>query len=264
MGKTVFGIPGINEKGKGGGAVAPGGTGPGGAPGQSASDGKNSGEGEPEKQGSRDTQPKADEQSVAKPQPAQPKTGEPAVAKPKPAQSPTTGGSPMKGAGKTVFGMPAMKVPGQPGGAPAGAKSPEPVKKETSSGEVKVPRQDSKADASAGPAGADDAYMATMIGTPAVTSNDVDSAIAKAKEETRQKTDSSKEAGQEKVETGQEDAEQAEVQDESHIAEPDDTIDTDGEQPRKGLSATQVVILIVSALIVLGAMGFAAWNFLLS
>ncbi len=124
MAKTVFGMPGLGDKSKGGDAVAPGG-----------SPGSKTGEGLPQKSGEQAGEPKRTTKPAANPTPMKPAAPKPTAPKPstdkapaaKPVQAPMAkpaapvsakpagGGG---GGGKTMFGMPAMKMPGAPGGAP--------------------------------------------------------------------------------------------------------------------------------------------------
>lgn len=152
MAKTVFGVPGVGKKPEGGGgAVAPGGT-----PGAKSSGGL------PQKSGMQSLSkeklaPKTAPVSSPKPVAAKPKT--PQMAKPMavPVAKPVAGAAPKGGApaeGKTVFGMPAMKLPSTPPPEPA-EQPPAPA--------PEVPQEQAPADA--------DAYNATVLGMAAVEPN---------------------------------------------------------------------------------------------
>lgn len=154
MGKTVFGIPSVNEKSQSGGAVAPKGT-----TGQSASSGSGGGQGEKKA-------PSQQKSPMAKPAMAKPAMARTAPAKSAPASRPVVKNS---SASKTMFGMPAMNIPAQGTGSPAtvsqqkSVASPEKEALSTAAAEEKK----------------GEAYMATMMGVPAVTGEMAqDSAVA--------------------------------------------------------------------------------------
>jgi hypothetical protein len=200
MAKTVFGIPGIGEKSRetAGDAVAPGGT-----PGAKTREQLPQKSGKEEPSPSSDPiaapeKPKAPEKSeaaqpevakseAAKPEvPNKPETpksaGSPMMAKPvaPPMAKPATPAKPAaQGAagGKTMFGMPALKLPEAPGGAqmePGGAPT-EPAKAPWE-GQQDAAEPDAKVESKAG-----DAYKATVLGMAAV---DVPSGLAAAEEDT--------------------------------------------------------------------------------
>jgi hypothetical protein len=140
MAKTVFGIPGVNDKSSEGSPVAPGGTGP--------------------------------SPATVTPAKAAPMAN-PVTAKPVPASTAAPAAT-QGGAAKTVFGMPAVKLP-------TGAPAPAPAPASASS--------TAAAPAAAAPKG-DDAFGATMIGAPAMTQDNIQASVEAAREATRSAADS--------------------------------------------------------------------------
>lgn len=156
MAKTVFGMPGVGKQKTGGGdAVAPEGS-PGAKPGGSG--------GLPQKSGK--------EQPRSPLKPAQPqgaasepekKPSVPPLAKPSSppqAASPPGAKGPPAG-GKTMFGMPAIKLPGQPGGPPAPGDSTQPI------GAAHLATGPAAPNAPAASTEEDDAFKATVLGMAA-------------------------------------------------------------------------------------------------
>lgn len=147
MGKTVFGIPGVNEKSGTGSAIAPRGT----TGGTSA--GSTSQAGQQGLSGGQEKAPMA-KPAMARPAPAPAKS----MATPAPAKS---------AANRTMFGMPAMNLPaqGSAGGMASqpAAASPAPAPAAKPAAEVSATSQPAKVDKS------DAAYGATMLGVPAMT-----------------------------------------------------------------------------------------------
>ena len=156
MAKTVFGVPGVGNKTEGGGgAIAPGGL-----------PGAKSGGGLPQKSG-KDLSPGAGvtpktSPVATTPRPSKPVSTQanvPKMAKPmgvpvaKPVVKPPSPGGAVA-EGKTVFGMPAMKLPETPASQPA-IEAPKPVT-----------QPESPKEAAQGVA--NDAYNATVLGMAAV------------------------------------------------------------------------------------------------
>ncbi len=173
MAKTVFGMPGINRgKSSGGDAVAPGGA-PGAKTGGSLpqKEGKDQGDApEPEKPKTKEAStpetPSPKPPPLAK-SPAMAKPAAPAIAKPviKPSSGAPAAAKPGGGA-KTMFGMPAMKLPQQP---PAPSKPEEP-KRSTQPGTMTTPTAKTSSPPPADEKGA--AFQPTMLGVAAVGSPD--------------------------------------------------------------------------------------------
>lgn len=177
MGKTMFGIPSVNEKSQRGGAIAPKGTTGGGASG-----------------GGNDSAPGSKQQSMGKEAAGTKKASVAKTPMVKPsAPQPSNvqrAAAPAKkdSASKTMFGMPAMnmpaqrvaqtaaKTPAQSGGATAKISSGDLIKKDNA-----VPA------VAKGKAEKEDAFMATMIGVPAVTE---EMARVASEKESKEKTDS--------------------------------------------------------------------------
>ncbi|MCP4604081.1 MAG: hypothetical protein GY847_26760 [Proteobacteria bacterium] len=152
MAKTVFGMPGVGNELEGGGDVVA----PGGAPGA-----KQKGE-LPQKSGKETPTPEKETMEESSKPSA--KQSDPPLVKPAavPAANPPGG---QAGDGKTMFGMPAMKLPLTPGASPKGTK-PSATTMATPS---QPPGAQSKTPSSKPGAPEDDAYKATILGMAAVT-----------------------------------------------------------------------------------------------
>ncbi len=179
MAKTVFGMPGVGKKIEGGDAIAPGGT-PG-AKQKGALPQKSGKEtSTPEKEPPRETsKPLAAESKPSMPKPAAAPMAKPAAAPmAKPAAAPTPKPAAAKskaGNAKTMFGMPAMKLPSTPGGSPTQTTPPaEPL---ATPSQPKTP--------AAKPAGGaeNDAYKATVLGMVAVDPSVIPQAAAPPEED---------------------------------------------------------------------------------
>jgi hypothetical protein len=162
MVKTVFGIPGIGEKARetAGDAVAPGGT-----PGAQRREKLPQKSGEDVSSPSRDTQATPDKTEPARPPvahkpeaPAKPEMAKPVappLAKPAPPSMPPIPGA---AGGKTVFGMPAMKLPEEQSGRAATEPAKAPWEDQQDSAEP-----DGNVKPKEG-----DAYKATVLGMAAI------------------------------------------------------------------------------------------------
>ncbi|MBN2529183.1 MAG: hypothetical protein JXR76_22530 [Deltaproteobacteria bacterium] len=172
MGKTMFGIPGVNEKSQSGGAIAPKGT-----PG-STSVGKGSGGRSQSGGQNQKWQPPAKEKAPM---------AKPAMAKPSPAgQSMISPGRTTtrkkSEASRTMFGMPALNLPTKQAdaatdkelevAATAATEAPPPAEIEKTINETPSGAAESVVNDKS------DAYGATMLGVPAVTDEMVQTAVA--------------------------------------------------------------------------------------
>lgn len=172
MAKTVFGMPGAGEKSKGGDAVAPGG-----APGAKSSAGLPQKSGK-EPQQAEEKQGTIKQAAMAKPEEPAKKPSKAPMAVPSTAKPVT----PKPAGGKTMFGMPAMKLPVKPAepaqpqsarGAtqPVAAQPAQPQGRTTPVG-LQVPDTEpvaAKGGTVEAPAMTEDAYKATVVGVGAVT-----------------------------------------------------------------------------------------------
>ena len=160
MGKTMFGIPGVNEKSQTGGAIAPKGT-----PGGGTGTGNRGASG-----GMSQSRP---QQRQSKP-PEKAPMAKPAMAKPVPASGANMAqkpASPQKSVGsKTMFGMPAMSMPAKGGATASGSSAAvKPLAKKNAPAAEKA----------AVTTGKGDAYGATMLGAPAMTDEMARAAVEK-------------------------------------------------------------------------------------
>jgi hypothetical protein len=193
MVKTVFGMPGAGDKSKGGDAVAPGG-----APGATGGTGlpQKSGKESPQTEEQKETlkQRVVKQQQDPEKKPSKAPMAVPTMAKP---------ASKKPAGGKTVFGMPAMKLPIKPSETaqrqkglsstqPVGAKPMAPVGHSTPVG-LKAPEMkpgSGKAETSEPPgqAQSEDAYKATVLGVGAVSPSAIPKTEEPADTDARTKT----------------------------------------------------------------------------
>lgn len=170
MAKTVFGMPGAGKQDAGGGdAVAPDGS-----PGA-----QQGGGGLPQKSGKEKPKLplKPNPKPVVAPKPQSKSSAPPPLAKPSSPPAAAPGRQGMPGGGKTMFGMPAMKLPGQPQSAPepSGASptpvAPKPAPKKNSTPPLPNP---------AAALEQDDAFKATVLGVAAPSIQEGSEPLAEA------------------------------------------------------------------------------------